>query len=71
MIHLTTVQPELIALNRLRLEEDLTYGRLAALIGLKRQTLFRILALPDAKPHDRTLYKIQKFLDSRPQQRIA
>lgn len=58
------MQNELIELNRLRLERDLSYGRLAGLVGLKRQTLFRILSTPDAKPHDRTLYKIQKFLAS-------
>jgi transcriptional regulator with XRE-family HTH domain len=55
------MHPDLIHLNRLRLERDLTYGRLAGLIGLKRQTLFRLLST-DSAPHDRTLYKIRQFL---------
>jgi hypothetical protein len=59
------VQTELIELNRYRLEADLSYGRLAGLIGLKRQTLFRLLSTPGTEPHDRTLYKIQKFLAGR------
>jgi predicted transcriptional regulator len=53
---------DLVELNRLRLERDLTYDRLAQLTGLRIQTLYRILTVPNAKLHDRTLYKIQKFL---------
>ena len=59
------MQSELIQLNRIRLERDLSYGRLASLIGLKRQTLFRLLSQDGCTPHDRTLYKIQKFLAGR------
>ena len=59
------MQSELIQLNRIRLERDLSYGRLASLIGLKRQTLFRLLSQDGCTPHDRTLYKIKKFLDTR------
>ena len=59
------MQSELLQLNRIRLERDLSYGRLASLIGLKRQTLFRLLSQDGCTPHDRTLYKIKKFLDTR------
>ena len=65
------MHPDLIHLNRLRLERDLTYGRLAGLIGLKRQTLFRLLSQDDCTPHDRTLYKIRRYLGTLPKQRTA
>ena len=65
------MQSELIQLNRIRLERDLSYGRLAGLIGLKRQTLFRLLSQDGCTPHDRTLYKIRRYLDTLPKQRTA
>lgn len=54
-----------MALNRVRLEEDLSYDRLSALCGVNSRTLYRILTTPNAKIHDRTLFKIQKFLAGR------
>lgn len=55
---------ELLELNHLRLAEDLTYEELAAAIGIERTTLLRLLQQPNRKAHDRTLYKIRKYLES-------
>jgi len=60
------VLTELLDLNRIRLERDLSYGRLGELVGVQRQTLYRILTTPNAKVHDRTLFKIQRFLSKHP-----
>jgi DNA-binding Xre family transcriptional regulator len=57
--------PELVELNRIRLDEDKSYGELAAEIGLADQsTLHRLLKSPRV-PLDRTLHKIRRFLDER------
>jgi transcriptional regulator with XRE-family HTH domain len=54
---------ELLELNRIRLDEDLTYEELAEAIGIERTTLLRLLQSPNRKPYDRTLHKIKRFLD--------
>jgi len=56
---------DLLELNRIRLEEDLTYGELAQAIGIDRTVLLRLLQQPDRGAHDRTLYKIRKYLAAR------
>jgi transcriptional regulator with XRE-family HTH domain len=56
------VPPELARLNQLRLERDLSYGALAGEIGLDPAALHRILHDRE-RPRDRTLFKIQKFLE--------
>lgn len=56
---------DLATLRRLRLDRDLSYAQLGDLIGLRRQTLFRLLNEADARPNDRTRYKIAKFLSAR------
>jgi predicted transcriptional regulator len=53
---------EISHLNRLRVEQDLTYEALARRIGMNSNTLYKILTRPNPKVHDRTLYKIQRFL---------
>ena len=53
---------EIVELNRIRLERDLTYQRLADETGISLQTLYRILNQPNARLRDRTLYKVQRFL---------
>jgi len=55
----------LATLRRLRLERDLSYAQLGTLIGLRRQTIFRLLTEADARPNDRTRYKIAKFLNEK------
>lgn len=57
---------EIQELNRIRLDEDLTLGDLAAQIGdVDASTLSRLFDNPDRKPYDRTLHKIRRFLDER------
>ncbi len=53
---------DLATLRRLRLERDLSYAQLGALVGLRRQTLHRLLTEAGTRPNDRTAYKISKFL---------
>jgi transcriptional regulator with XRE-family HTH domain len=53
---------DLIALNQVRLEEDLTYGELGEQIGINGAALHRILN-GQSDPIDRTLFKIRRFLD--------
>jgi transcriptional regulator with XRE-family HTH domain len=53
---------ELTTLATLRLEQDLSYAALGQLIGLRRQTLYRLLNTKGASPNDRSLYKIRQFL---------
>lgn len=60
-------QDDLATLRRLRLERDLSYAQLGALIGLRRQTLFRLLTEAGTRPNDRTAYKIVKFLKAQAQ----
>jgi transcriptional regulator with XRE-family HTH domain len=56
---------ELLELQRIRLDEDLTYRELGDLVGVNRMTLYQLLNDPDTQPYDRTLHKIRRFLDSR------
>lgn len=56
---------ELLELNQVRLEDDLTYEELGESIGVDPSVLNRLLNLPNRKPHDRTLFKIRRFLDER------
>jgi transcriptional regulator with XRE-family HTH domain len=56
---------ELLELNRIRLDEDLTYEDLAERIGIDRTTLLRLLQQPNRGAHDRTLHKIRRYLDQR------
>jgi len=51
-------------LNQIRLDEDLSYGALAAQIGVDRAVLFRALS-GERKPIDRTLHKMRRYLDRR------
>jgi transcriptional regulator with XRE-family HTH domain len=53
---------ELMQLNRLRIERDLTYAKLAKEVGLTAPAVYRLLTTPNAKAHDRTLYRIRKYL---------
>ncbi len=56
--------PELIELNRIRLDDDLSYNRLADEIGVAAGALYRTLQ-KGAQPHDRTLHKIRRFIAGR------
>ena len=54
-------------INRVRLEEDLSYRELAKAIGggIAAQTLQEAIADRSKRLYDRTLFKIQRFLDNR------
>jgi hypothetical protein len=61
--------PEFAELDTYRLDRDWTWAELSAAMGerdiqMSPRTLHYLLkaAPADAKPHDRTLHKIQKFL---------
>jgi transcriptional regulator with XRE-family HTH domain len=56
---------ELVELNQIRLDEDLTYETLAGAIGIERTTLLRLLSSPNRRPMDRTLHKIRRYLEAR------
>ena len=56
--------PELLELNRVRLDDDLTYQALGAQIGVSHTIIVRALAGKNT-PRDRTLHKIRRFLDAR------
>ena len=61
------MQPDLAALNTLRIRRDWSWRELAAQmararVGVAPRTLHHLLTTPTVVPHDRTLYKIQKFL---------
>jgi transcriptional regulator with XRE-family HTH domain len=57
---------ELNELNRIRLEDDLTYNELASLIGLKDgSSVNRLLREKTGQPAERTLFRIRKFLAAR------
>lgn len=53
---------ELSELNRLRIERDLTYDKMAREIGITPQNLYRLLNTPNPNLFDRTLYRIRKYL---------
>lgn len=57
--------PELVELNRIRLDEDLTFSELATRIGLKDASSLNRLLREGRQPQERTLYKIRRFLTSR------
>lgn len=61
------LQPtERAALNRIRLDEDLTYDALAAQIGLSTgSVLFRLLHRTEGGPLDRTVHKVRRYLAAR------
>lgn len=59
----TDTQTDLSEVNRIRLERDLTYEQLAEQIGIDSSALFRLLNEPARKPHDRTMFKIRRFLE--------
>lgn len=54
-------------LNRVRLEDNLSYRKLAKAIGggMKPQTLQSAITDRSVKPYDRTLFLITEFLDGR------
>jgi transcriptional regulator with XRE-family HTH domain len=52
------------ALHRLRLEKDLTYDEFASEIGVSRRNLFRLMNDRRAGMHDRTLHKLQRYVDA-------
>jgi predicted transcriptional regulator len=57
--------PEINELNRIRMDEDLSYERLAREIGdLSAGALFRLMK-GETVPIDRTLNKVRKFIASR------
>lgn len=57
---------ELAALRQLRIDEDITFRRLQAEIGVSAATLNRLLdEKNESVPYDRTLHKIRRFLDAR------
>jgi transcriptional regulator with XRE-family HTH domain len=60
----TAAHAELVALDQVRLTEDLTYDALAAQVGIDSGALHRILN-GKSDPYDRTLHKIRQFLDGR------
>ena len=57
--------PELIELNRIRLEEDLRYLDIAGFVGLKGESAISRLLRGQRQPSERTLYKIRRYLRSR------
>lgn len=59
-----TIATTLERLNRIRLERDLSFRALAAEIGMPYRNLVRLLSTPDARMRDRTLYKIQRYLNA-------
>lgn len=59
------VIPEVLELQRIRLDEDLTYRELEALTGVNRQTLYQLLNDSHVRPIDRTLHKIRRYLEAR------
>jgi transcriptional regulator with XRE-family HTH domain len=59
------MQSELAELNRIRLDEDLTYEQLADATGIERTTLIRLLRSPNREPFDRTLHKVRRYLETR------
>lgn len=64
-MQISTQHPELSRLNAYRLDQDLSYRELAAQVGIAYRTLYGLLTGENPQPFDRTLHKIQKFLDER------
>lgn len=61
---MSTGIPELVRLDQIRLDEDLTYKELSTLTGVNYQTLHDLLQA-GTQPYDRTLNKIRRFLEKR------
>lgn len=57
--------PEITELNRIRLDEDLTFSELAALVGLKDGSSLHRLIREGRQPQERTLFRIRKFIASK------
>lgn len=58
--------PDLIAeLAQIRLDENLSYSKLSALIGVPQKTLHRAMQDRSTTPIDRTLHRIKLFVESR------
>lgn len=55
---------ELAALNRIRLERNLSFRELGAQIGLPERTVFRLLSADSPRLYDRTLFRIRRYLNS-------
>jgi hypothetical protein len=67
---------ELLAqLNQARLEDDLTWTELGNAVGVDGTVLLRLVQSSTRTPHDRTVFKIQRFLDQRakraPKRRVS
>ena len=61
--------PELAALDRYRVEQDMTYRDLGQAVGVPWRSLYSLLTNSKARPYDRTLFKIQRFLNTLPARR--
>lgn len=55
----------LTELNRIRLDEDLSYSELAGQIGIGASVLYRVINKPERQTWDRTLHKIRRYLENR------
>ncbi len=55
-------------LNQVRLDDDRSYDELATQIGIDPGGLYKILNGRSARPYDRTLHKIRRYLDALPAQ---
>lgn len=55
---------EIIVLARHRLERDLSYKALGEAIGVSERTVYRLLNFPKQRLHERTLFKIQRYLNA-------
>lgn len=64
-VHVAAEISELVEVNQIRLDEDLSVSQLAEQIGIDTSTLHRLLFTPGRTPYDRTLHKIRRFLDGR------
>lgn len=62
---------EIAALNRIRLEENLSYYELGLRCRLPEPTIRRILQAAEPQVYDRTLYRIRAYLAQRRKQTAA
>lgn len=63
-LDLVVMTRELLELHAARLDDDLSFEELASALGIAKGTAFNILSRK-AKPNERTLHKVRRFLDSR------
>lgn len=56
---------DLMRLEQIRLDRDLSFRELADAVGLKLPTLYRVLTTPHTRVrvHARTAHKIERFLE--------